>query len=112
MLMHYWMRFYTLLIQDSDNILPLCSFYLDISGYESSVRFIKREAQWSNISDSPDGIKIEGLSEKPEIIERDRRFKEIVHHLADRFSFFHIIDGMRTEDEVFTDIIRLTEEAL
>ena len=102
----------TLLIEDRNDILPVCSFYLDISGYESSVRFIKREAQWSGLSGSPSDIKIEGLGENPEIIERDNRLIKITNHLADRYPFFHVIDGMRSEQEVFDDILRISEEAL
>ena len=101
----------TLITTKRDSILPICSFYMDISSYEGKVREAKRGLANEDIVATSD-LNIEGISEPSHYIEQDKRIQEAINLLADRYPFFHIIDAMRPEEEVFNEIVNITEEAL
>ena len=103
--------FDTIIQTDAENIYPTCSFYLDVSTYETKTRFIKREARLAKLQGLED-IQIEGLKESPQNRKQDDRFREIANWLSDRYPFFHVINASRSEDEIFDEIVRLTEAVL
>ena len=103
--------FDTIILTNAEGIYPICSFYLDISTYETKTRFIKREARLAKTQGSED-IRIEGLSESPQNREQDSAFRETANWLSNRYPFFHVIDASQSEDAVFEDIVRLAETAL
>ena len=101
----------TILLEKADDIYPICSFYLHVSDYQTKVRFIQREAKLNNLKGT-ENIDISGLSPSDSNVEQDEMFTRVSNFLSDRYPFFHIIDGGRSEDEVFDNILRLTEAAL
>ena len=103
--------FDTIIQTNAEDIYPTCSFYLDVSTYETKTRFIKREARLAKTQGLED-IRIDGLSESPKNREQDRVLREAAYWLSGRYPFFHVIDAARSEDEVFNEIVRLTEAAL
>ncbi len=103
--------FDTIILTNAEDIYPICSFYLDVSTYETKTRFIKREARLGKLQGLED-IQIKGLKESPQNRKQDESFREIANWLSGRYPFFHVIDASQSEDEVFDEIVRLTEAAL
>ena len=80
----------------SEDIYPICSFYLDISHYDAAQRFINREAKQRF------HVGIEDIA-KP--LEEDKQTMEMLNWFADRYPFFHIIDASQSEEDVFNEVL-------
>ena len=79
--------FDTIILTNAKGIYPACSFYLDISAYESKKRFIKRESQLKELQILEDRHMVE-LSESTQNQEQDRVFRETTNWLSGRYPFF------------------------
>ena len=100
------------IITRNGEILPICSFYLHISTYESRVRFMKREAVLNGMSLDANSVGVEGVSPPDYFAEIDEHRQKTVNAFAERYPFFHVIDGMRPENGIFDEIVSITEESL
>ena len=94
--------FYTLVTRDEE-LVPICSFYLNVSDSESSTRVEKRSLEMGKFL-------IEKTYNSDEDLMKNRL--KAVDLLADRYPFFHVINTMRPPDEVFDEIVHITEEVL
>ena len=99
----------TIILEQASDVYPVCSFYLNVSDYETKVRFLGREAKLEKLEGD---VEITGLSASDSNKKRDEILTRVSNFLSDRYPFFHVIDGSRSEDEVFDEIVRLAEAVL
>ena len=80
-------------------VLPSLSFLLQISLEECNKRLRVREAD-----------RVMMMTDKSILFSEDDTYYENARWLSSKLDFFHVIDGMKSEDEVFEDILAIYKE--